>query len=107
MSIPRAFRPDPRSAAAVAQSLATQRKTCEGCAGLRASPRPMCRNEASPNFRAARDTYHASCAAYVVGGVQTPPAPETPPASRYAVAGEVVTGKKRKFGFDGNARRMV
>lgn len=40
--------------------------TCEGCAGLRTHPRPMCVNPNSLYFRTARETYHARCALYAV-----------------------------------------
>lgn len=62
----RVFRDAAAQAEAVRQITAAQRLTCEGCAGLRLYPRPMCREERSPHFRSARDTYHERCAWFSV-----------------------------------------
>lgn len=76
----RNFLPDRNAAAAAAQALTLSRKTCEGCAGLRQYPRPMCREERSPHFRTARDTYHERCGLYTVQHASTEPgAPSQPP----------------------------
>lgn len=78
----RTFRPDPQQAMAIAQSVATTRKTCEGCAGLRTWPRPMCKQPSSQHFRTVRDTYHERCASYSVQGKTAEPGaqPEPPRA---------------------------
>ena len=81
MTRTRTFQPDRASAAAVAQSLTQVRKTCEGCAGLRQYPRPMCRQPTSPHFRMARDTYHDRCNQYAVGRREEPGAPPAPAAA--------------------------
>lgn len=63
----RTFRDAEAQAHAVKQVMSPRRLTCEGCAGLRIYPRPMCREERSPHFRTARDTYHERCAWFSVG----------------------------------------
>ena len=69
------------AAIAVAQSLAARPVTCEGCIGLRRYPRPMCREESSPHFRTARDTYHNRCSSYSVGRREEPGAQPAAPAA--------------------------
>lgn len=76
-----------------AREIAAQRPTCQGCHALQTWPRPQCKGEASPFFRMVRDTYHDRCAAYAYRTAATPE-PEAPPMSRYAIAGEVKTGRK-------------
>lgn len=44
--------------------------TCQGCAHLRTYPRPICKGEASPHYRMARETYHARCPAFGVRAAQ-------------------------------------
>lgn len=52
-----------------AAELAQRRVTCEGCYWLVRYPRPMCRGEASPHYRTARESYHERCDAFSVTGV--------------------------------------
>jgi hypothetical protein len=65
-----------------AAAIASQRRTCEGCAYLRTHLRPMCQAEHGPNFRHVRDTYSDRCGAYAVRGRDGKPTerkPEPPP----------------------------
>lgn len=106
----RAKQTGPRlNALASAQQIATQRKTCEGCTGLRIHPRPMCQAEASPHFRMVRDTYHERCPAFSVGmQIAAPPVREAPPMSRAEIAGEVPRLKRKRIYVKGDvARRMA
>lgn len=89
----RNFRPDPQQAAAVAQKLATQRATCEGCRFLQRWPRPQCKGERSAFYRMARDTYHDRCAAFDVMRAEVAPA-EPQPISRFEVAGLATKGRR-------------
>jgi hypothetical protein len=76
-----------------------QRQTCEGCAGLPRTPRPMCITEASPHYRLPRHTGSDACGAYAVRGHQVTKtaAPELAPASRAAIAGEVAKRKHNRW----------
>lgn len=85
--------PNRTQALAAAQTIATQNRTCDGCAALRKFPRPMCRSEASPHFRTARDTYHPRCGAYNVTRVEVA-MPEPEPISRFAIAGKATKGRR-------------
>lgn len=87
---------DVKAAAASAAQL-VQRLTCEGCAHLRAL-RPMCMGETSPHYRQPRETFHERCQHYAVKGqVMQTAAPEPPPASRAAIAGEVAKRKHNRW----------
>lgn len=66
MSRQRQFLPDRKDAKAAAQALTVARKTCEGCAGLRLRPTPMCRQPSSPHFRMVREAYHERCGSYSI-----------------------------------------
>lgn len=89
--------PDRAQALASAAQM-TQRVTCEGCAYLQKWPRPQCKGEASAHFRRPRDTYHERCDVFAFSLPTPEPKPEPPPMSRYALAGEVRTGRKGRVG---------
>jgi hypothetical protein len=52
---------DLKLAQAQAAELAQRKLTCEGCLHLQVWPRGQCKDERSPHFRAARETYHERC----------------------------------------------
>jgi hypothetical protein len=87
---------DVKAAAAQAAQL-VQRLTCEGCAYLRGL-RPKCDAEQAPAYRQPRETFHERCQHYAVKGhMARPAAPEPPPASRAAIAGEVAKRKHNRW----------
>jgi hypothetical protein len=90
---------DTSAQAAAAAHIKAQNTTCEGCVWLQRMPRPQCKGEASDFFRMVRDTHYPRCTAYEVRR-KTDPAPvkpETPPASRAAIAGEVAKKKHNRW----------
>ncbi len=87
---------DIKAASASAAKL-VQRQTCEGCAHLRGL-RPKCDAEQSAHYRQPRESFHERCTWYAVKGQQAKPvAPEPPPASRAAIAGEVAKRKHNRW----------
>lgn len=97
------------TAKATARAIAKpQRLTCEGCAGLRLHPRPMCQAEASPHFRMVRDIYHDRCPAFSIGTQIPAPPPEPAPMSRAQIAGDVPRLKRKRSYVTGDvAQRMA
>jgi hypothetical protein len=88
---------DVKAAAAQAAQLVTQRLTCEGCSALR-GVRPMCQSEASPHYRQPRHAGNDRCGVYAVkGAAPKAVAPETEPASRAKIAGEVAKRKHNRW----------
>jgi hypothetical protein len=68
----------------------------------------MCQQEASPNFRMVRDTYHTRCQAFAVRAqFAPPPVKETPPMSRAEVAGEVPRLKRKRTYTTGDVARRL